>query len=59
MTHLSLRLIQESAVKLGINLISKPGKSLPNQTETWGDLKAAYRFLNEEDINYEKLENPP
>jgi len=44
------------AVKLGVSLMANPGKSLPQQTQSWKDLKAAYRLLNEKDITYEKLE---
>lgn len=46
------------AVKLGIDLMKNPKKSLPNQIQSWGDLKSAYRLFNEKDVTYEKLQKP-
>jgi hypothetical protein len=44
------------AIKLGINLMTNPKIGLTNQTNSWGDLKAAYRLCNEKDVTYEKLQ---
>lgn len=46
------------AVKLGSSMAEQPGASLPNQTGSWGDLKAAYRLLNEEDVRQQALIEP-
>ena len=35
-----------------------PEKSLPNQIQSWGDLKSAYRLFNEKDVTYKKLQKP-
>jgi Transposase DNA-binding/Transposase DDE domain len=43
------------AVKVGAKLASLPAGSLPQQQASWGDLKAAYRLLNEADVSYEAL----
>jgi hypothetical protein len=43
------------AVKVGANLARLPSESLPQQQGSWGELKAAYRLLNEADVTYEKL----
>lgn len=43
------------AVKVGAKLASLPAGSLPQQQECWGDLKAAYRLLNEAEVSYEAL----
>jgi len=43
------------AVRLGSALAAQPAQSLPMQTGSWGDLKAAYRLLNEPDVTYQKL----
>ncbi len=43
-------------IKLARNILDKPNKSLPGQTENWGDLKAAYRLLNCSDITHESLQ---
>jgi hypothetical protein len=32
--------------------------SLPNQTETWGDLKAAYRLFDEDDVSFDAVATP-
>ena len=38
------------AVKLGVNFMTNSKTSLSKQTQSWGDLKAAYRLFNEEDV---------
>jgi hypothetical protein len=43
------------AVKIGAKLASLPSESLPQQQGSWGELKAAYRLLNEADVTHEKL----
>jgi len=46
------------AVQLGTVLASRPEASLPQQTGSWGELKAAYRLLNEPDVTYAALSEP-
>jgi hypothetical protein len=43
------------AVKVGAKLARLPSESLPEQQGNWGELKAAYRLLNEGDVTHEKL----
>lgn len=43
------------AVRLGASIAAQPAASLPTQTDSWGDLKAAYRLLNEEDVTHQAL----
>ncbi|MBK9313804.1 MAG: transposase [Acidobacteria bacterium] len=40
------------AVKLGAQLAAQPSSSIPNQTGSWGETKAAYLLLNEEDVTH-------
>lgn len=44
------------AIKLARSLLNKPDASLPQQAESWKDLKAAYRFLNSDAISHYKLQ---
>lgn len=37
-------------VKLASQMVARPDESTPDQTEVWGDTKAAYRLMNEEDV---------
>ena len=46
------------AVKLGAAIAEQSASSLPKQTDSWGELKAAYRLVNEEDVTYEQLSIP-
>src|SRR5436190_2943819 len=43
------------AVKLGAQLAAQPAASLPTQTGSWGEMKAAYLLLNEEDVTHAAL----
>ena len=43
------------AVRLGAAMAAQPAESLPTQTGSWSDLKAAYRLLNEEDVTHRAL----
>jgi len=45
----------ERAVRLGAQLAAQPAASIPAQTATWGETKAAYRLLNEEDVTHAAL----
>ena len=46
------------AVRVGAALAAHPDASLPAQTQTWGDLKAAYRLLNAPDVTHAALSTP-
>jgi hypothetical protein len=43
------------AMKVGAKLAAMPSGSLPQQQGGWGDVKAAYRLLNETDVSHEAL----
>jgi Transposase DNA-binding len=46
------------AVQLGAALASCPEDSLPEQTGSWREVKAAYRLLNEPDVTHTALSEP-
>ncbi len=46
------------AVKAASAMARDPAASLPKQHQTWKDLKAVYRLLDEEDITFEALMQP-
>lgn len=46
------------AVLLGQALAARPDASLPAQTRSWAELKAAYRLLNEPDVTHCELTRP-
>jgi hypothetical protein len=46
------------ALKIGTALATNPAGSLPEQMGGWGDLKAAYRLLDEPDVTYTALSLP-
>jgi transposase-like protein/transposase Tn5 family protein len=46
------------AVQLGATLASRPEASLPQQTGSWGELKSAYRLLQEPDVTHAALSEP-
>jgi Transposase DNA-binding/Transposase Tn5 dimerisation domain len=46
------------AVQLGAALASRPESSLPQQTGSWHELKAAYRLLQEPDVTHAALSEP-
>jgi len=46
----------QRAIKVATNLLQNPASSLPKASLSWGDLKAAYRLLNEDDISHKTLQ---
>jgi hypothetical protein len=46
------------AVKVAAQFAADPSGSTPDQTETWGDCKAAYRLFDEEDVTFAALAAP-
>ena len=36
-------------------MVSHPSGSFPEQTETWGDLKSAYRLLDREEVTFQSV----
>ena len=46
------------AVKAACAMVRDPAASLPKQHQTWKDLKAVYRLLDETDVTFEALMQP-
>jgi transposase-like protein/DDE family transposase len=46
----------QRAIQLATDLLSAPESSLPKVTMSWGDLKGAYRLLNEKDVSHKVLQ---
>jgi hypothetical protein len=44
--------------KLAVQLAARPDGSTPEQLETWGDLKAAYRLFDTNDVSFQALIEP-
>lgn len=45
-------------VKLAEQVAARPDGSTPEQTESWGNCKAAYRLFNEEDVTFAEIVRP-
>ena len=45
-------------VKVAEEIASNPSASLPSQIENWGDLKAAYRLFDREEVTFETIASP-
>jgi len=45
-------------IKVAVQLANRPDVSLPNQTEEWGDCKAAYRLFNQDEVTFQKIIAP-
>ena len=45
-------------VKLAVRVAARPDGSTPDQTETWADLKAAYRLLDCDKVSYQAIIEP-
>ena len=45
-------------VKLAAQIARDPSSSLPKQTQTWGDLKAAYRLLDRPEATFQVIAAP-
>ena len=45
-------------VKLATNMANHPSGSLPDQNESWSDLKAAYNLFDEEDVTFAGIAAP-
>ena len=48
----------ERMVQVAGEFANNPSASLPNQIEKWGDLKAAYRLFDCEDVTFEAVVRP-
>lgn len=48
----------ERAVRAASQFAANPSGSTPQQAESWSDLKAIYRLLNEEDVTFARLAEP-
>ena len=40
------------------NVLAAPEKSIPQQNVEWSDVKAAYRFLDNENNTFERIATP-
>jgi hypothetical protein len=45
-------------VKFAVQAAARPDGSTPDQTETWGDLKGAYRLFNAEEVTFQGVIAP-
>ncbi len=45
-------------MKLAIQTAARPDGSTPDQTETWGDLKAAYRLFDADGVSFQAIIEP-
>lgn len=45
-------------VQVAAEVANNPSASLPNQIEKWGDLKAAYRLFDCDDVTFEQVARP-
>jgi hypothetical protein len=45
-------------VKMAQQIADNPSASFPDQTETWGDLKAAYRLFDNEHVTFKAIAEP-
>ena len=45
-------------VQVAEQIANNPSASLPNQIELWGDLKAAYRLFDREEVTFEAIARP-
>ena len=44
--------------KLAVQIAARPDGSTPAQTETWADLKAAYRLFETDDVSFQAIVEP-
>jgi hypothetical protein len=44
--------------KLAVQVAARPDGSTPAQTETWADLKAAYRLFDTDDVSFQAIVQP-
>ena len=49
---------RDRLVQVAEEIASNPSASLPNQIEKWGDLKAAYRLFDREEVTFEAIAGP-
>ena len=45
-------------VRVAEEIANNPSASLPNQIEKWGDLKAAYRLFDRDEVTFEAIAGP-
>jgi hypothetical protein len=45
-------------MKLAVQVAARPDGGTPDQTETWSDLKAAYRLFDAEDVSFQAIIEP-
>lgn len=45
-------------MRAAAQMIAKPDKSTPLQTESWGDCKAIYRLMDNEEVSFQAITSP-
>jgi hypothetical protein len=45
-------------VKLAVQAAARPDGSTPEQTESWGDCKAAYRLFDQDEVTFDEILRP-
>ena len=45
-------------MKIAVQIAARPDGSTPDQTETWGDLKATYRLFDTDDVTFQGILEP-
>lgn len=45
-------------IKLAVQAAARPDGSTPEQTESWGDCKAAYRLFDQDDVTFDEIVRP-
>lgn len=48
----------ERLVKVAVEVANNPAASFPDQIEAWGDLKAAYRLFDQDEVTFEAVATP-
>lgn len=45
-------------IKIAVQVAARPDGSTPEQTESWGDCKAAYRLFDQDDVTFDEITRP-
>ncbi|PND65902.1 IS4/Tn5 family transposase DNA-binding protein, partial [Escherichia coli] len=48
----------QRGIHLAAQMAALPAAGLPGQTQSWSELKAAYRLLHEDDVTHQALSLP-
>ena len=50
--------VTDRLIQVARQVVSNPSASLPNQTATWGDLKAAYKLFDRQEVTFDAIARP-